>query len=105
MKNVREIQAQQRRKIMRFITLLLLIVNNVPRDRSVWMHPRTDGWFILADQFYTDAQWYENFRVSKRTFLFVAGHIEDNVKQKTTVTREPVGVQKQASRKIVNWGG
>ena len=79
MKNVQEIEAQQRRKKMRFITLLLLIVNNVPRDRSVWMHPCTDGWFILADQFYTDAQWYENFRVSKRTFLFVAGHIEDDV--------------------------
>ena len=96
MKNVREIEARQRRKKMRFITLLL-IINNVPRDRSIWMHPRTDAWFILADQFYTDTQWYENFRVSKRTFLFVAGLIEDDIKRKTTVMREPVPVQKRVA--------
>ena len=96
LKNIREIEARQRKKKMRFITLLL-VINTVPRDRSIWMHPRTDEWFILADQFYTDTQWYENFRVSKRTFLFVAGLIKDDIKKKTTVMREPLPVQKRVA--------
>ena len=35
MKNVREIEGRQRRTKMRFITLFL-IIDNVPRDSSLW---------------------------------------------------------------------
>ena len=66
----------------------------MPRDRSIWMHLRTD---IARYQYYTDTQWYENFRVFKRTFLFVASLIEDDIKRKTTVMREPVPVQKRVA--------
>ena len=91
-RNIRNIKAQERKKI-HFIGLFLLILN-VPRERSVWMHPRTDVWFRLADQRFTDRQWYENFRVTKRTFLFVVDLVEDDVKRKSTVMREPVSVEK-----------
>ena len=91
-RNIRNIKAQERKKI-HFIGLFLLILN-VPRERSVWMHPRTDVWFHLADQRFTDRQWYENFRVTKRTFLFVVDLVEDDVKRKSTVMREPVSVEK-----------
>lgn len=81
---------------MHFVALLLLVLN-VPRERSVWMHPRTDAWFLLADQFYTDTQWYENFRVTKQTFTFIVALIEDDIKRKTTVLREPISVQKRVA--------
>lgn len=80
---------------MHFVALLLVL--NVPRERSVWMHPRTDAWFLLADQFYTDTQWYENFRVTKQTFTFIVALIEDDIKRKTTVLREPISVQKRVA--------
>lgn len=81
---------------MHFVALLLLVLN-VPRERSVWMHPRTDAWFLLAYQFYTDTQWYENFRVTKQTFTFIVALIEDDIKRKTTVLREPISVQKRVA--------
>ncbi len=53
----------EERKCVLFIGLFLLILN-VPRERSLWMHPRTDAWFRLADEHFTERQWYENFRVT-----------------------------------------
>ena len=92
-KNVRKIESQHLKKKLRFIALMSLI--NVLRERTLWMHPRTDAWFLLADEFYTDVQWYENFRVSKETFNFVVSAIEDEVKRKTTILRQPISVQKR----------
>ena len=95
-KNVRKIESQHLKKKLRFIALMSLIIN-VPRERTLWMHPRTDAWFLLADEFYTDVQWYENFRVSKETFNFVVSAIEDEVKRKTTILRQPISVQKRVA--------
>ena len=49
-KNVRKIESQHLKKKLRFIALMSLIIN-VPRERTLWMHPRTDAWFLLADEF------------------------------------------------------
>jgi hypothetical protein len=95
-RNVWNIKDREQRKQMHFIGLFLLIFN-VHRERSLWMHPRTDAWFCLADEHFTDRKWYENFRVTKRTFLFVVDLIQDDVKRKRTVMRELISVEKRVA--------
>ena len=90
---VRKIESQYMKRKLRLIALLSLVLN-VPKERTLWMHPRTDAWFLLTDKFYTDVQWYENFRVTKQTFDFVVNVIENDIKRKTTILRKPVSVQK-----------
>ena len=95
-RNVQKIETRHMKKKLRLITLMYFVIN-VPRERTLWMHPRTDAWFLLADEFYTDVQWYENFRVSKETFNFVVSVIEDEVKRKTTILRKPISLQKRVA--------
>ena len=95
-RNVQEIQNKMRMKKLRLITLVLLALY-VPRERSLWMHPRTDAWFNLAKELFTDAQWYENFRVTKKTFNLIVSAVARDIKRKTTILREPISVEKRVA--------
>jgi hypothetical protein len=52
------------------INSLLSLVLNVTKERTLWMHPHTDAWFLLADKFYT-----KTF-----DFVHVVNVIENDVK-------------------------
>jgi hypothetical protein len=93
---VRKFESQYMKRKLRLIALLSLVLN-VLKERTLWMHRRTDAWFLLEDKFYTDVQWYENFRVTKQTFDFVVNVIENDIKRKTTILRKPVSVQKSVA--------
>ena len=91
------IQSVKNRIRRRRLYLLLFAVSNMPRERMLWYRTRTDAWFLLAEKCFTDAEWYENFRVSKQSFLFVVGAVEIDIKRQTTVLREAVSPYKRVA--------
>jgi hypothetical protein len=66
-----------------------------PRIREVWMHPRSSAWFEMVETYFTDDQWYENFRVTKGTFAFILSKINLNILHKDTVMRNAVPAKRR----------
>jgi hypothetical protein len=66
-----------------------------PRIREVWMRPRTSAWFEMVETYFTDDQWYENFRVTKGTFAFILSKINLDISHKDTVMQNAVPAKRR----------
>ena len=66
-----------------------------PRERLLWMHPRSLVWFDMVDQQYNDDLWYANFRVTKTTFEFILDKIQREISRKITPMRDPVTAKRR----------
>ena len=66
-----------------------------PRERLLWMHPRSLVWFDMVDQQYNDNLWYANFRVTKTTFEFILDQIQQEISRKITPMRDPVTAKRR----------
>jgi hypothetical protein len=66
-----------------------------PRIREVWMRPRSSAWFEMVETYFTDDQWYENFRVTKGTFAFILSKINLDISHKDTVMRNAVPAKRR----------
>ena len=65
------------------------------RIREVWMRPRSSAWFEMVETYFTDDQWYENFRVTKGTFAFILSKINLDISHKDTVMQNAVPAKRR----------
>lgn len=86
-----------RKKKMRFVTMLLAQTNRI---RVTWMSPCTDAWFTMADASLDDQEWYKNFRVSRKTFQYMLGLIEDKIHRQDTRLRASVSTRCRVSMSL-----
>ena len=84
----------RRKKLFLFMLAMSTLINP-PRERNIWMNPKSDDWFRMADSSFTQEQWYENFRVTKDTFTFILGEIEHEIARHDTPMRKAVPARKK----------
>ena len=75
--------------------LIVLALLHRQRDRTLWMHPRSQVWFEMVDDAYNDELWYANFRVTKGTFEFILSKIEQDIVHHNTRLREAVSAKRR----------
>ena len=72
------------------LLIALAIIVNPPRDRNLWVGPRTDAWIAMACTQLSEKEWYENFHMSKGTVLYIVNEVEDDVKHTDSKLRKAV---------------
>lgn len=77
----------------RKMRLLLSIFMAHCRERNIWMLPKSDAWFVMADTLFDEQRWYANFRVSRRTFQYLLDSIQNEITCKRTRLRHPVSAR------------
>lgn len=75
-----------------FIETVLALFHR-QRNRTLWMQPRSQVWFEMVDEVYNDELWYANFRVTKGTFAFILGKLEQDIAHQNTRLRESVSAK------------
>lgn len=60
------------------------------RERTLWMQPRSQVWFDMVNEVYNDELWYDNFRVTKGTLVYLLSKIEGDISHQNTRLREAV---------------
>ena len=75
--------------------LLLPLLKIHFRERHVWMFPKSDEWFTMADELLDEHRWYANFRVSRRTFQYILNSIENEISCKNTRLRESISARRR----------
>ena len=85
------------RKLNKRVALIqaILAYLHQPRERLLWMHPRSLIWFDMVDEQYNDELWYANFRVTKRTFEFILDKVQQEICRKSTPMRDPVTAKRR----------
>ena len=76
----------------------MLVANlwaNPPVDRRVWVLPRSDEWFQMADTILSEEQWHSNFRVSKETFQYILSEVEEQIVRQDTKLRKDIPARKK----------
>lgn len=64
------------------------------RERSLWVRPRNQAWFELADTEFDEQQWYENFQVTRDTFQFILNKIEREITRRNMPMRQAVSARR-----------
>ena len=77
-----------------FIETVLALFHR-QRNRTLWMQPRSQVWFEMVDEVYNDELWYANFRVTKGTFAFILGKLEQDIAHQNTRLRESVSAKQR----------
>lgn len=81
---------KRRKAFLSFMNAVVAYIHK-PRIRDVWTHQRTATWFEMVTVSYTDEQWYQNFRVTKTTFMFILHEIQEEIsRQDTTMIHHDV---------------
>lgn len=81
------------------VILFESMLNAIP-PKTIWMKNRSSQfWPKTVMEFFSDADWIENFRMSKSTFLTLCTVLTEVLEPKPTILmpREPVSVQKQVA--------
>ena len=84
-----------KKKWRREIIQTAIAIFHCQRTRTLWMYPRSQVWFEMVDDVYNDELCYANFRVTKETFAFILGKIEQNIDHKNTHLREAVSAKRR----------
>ena len=74
-----------RQKRMAIFKVIIAICLSCPRIRETWMHPRSFTWFEMVDEHYDNELWYENFRVTRQTFLYLFNTVANFISCKDAV--------------------
>lgn len=64
-----------------------------PRNREIWMRPRSFAWFEMVETHFSDDQWYENFRVTKGTFAFLLSKVNQDIYRMDTIMRKAISAK------------
>lgn len=81
-------------RIIAFLQALLAVVHQ-PRIKCVWRHLRSDAWFEMVMAAYNENQWYENFRVTKTTFMFTLDEIRVDITRQDTVMSNAISAERR----------
>ena len=83
-----------KKQMMLFIEAILSSVF-YPRNRLLWMHPRSFAWIEMVEQSYNDELWYSNFRVTKATFRFLLDAIRNDIRHDDTEMRFAISAERR----------
>ena len=72
------------------LMIALAIVVNPPRDRTLWVGPRTDAWIAMACNEFSEKQWHGYFHLSKGTVLYIVNEVEENITRTDSKLRKAV---------------
>lgn len=76
----------------------MVLLSRTYRSRpSVWALDRTSRWWDSVVPAFTDAQWLENFRMSKDTFTFLCEKLRPAVEREDTSFRHCVPLKKRVA--------
>nr|CAB3251812.1 putative nuclease HARBI1 [Phallusia mammillata] len=65
------------------------------RSGRIWMYPRTGNYWEGDVSQYNNAQWIQNFRMTKENFMELLAIIHDDIKPEDITVREPIPVDKR----------
>ena len=71
----------------------ILAATNKPRSKIVWQYPRSNTWFEMVKESYTEELWYQNFRVTKETFTFILSEICGQISRQDTSMRKAISTE------------
>lgn len=77
-----------------FLQAILSCVN-IPRCRALWMCQRSMVWFDMVEECFTNAQWYENFRVRRETFVYLLNEISQDITHQDTIMRKSIPAKRR----------
>ena len=83
-----------KKRIFLFVEAILSCVF-YPRNRLLWMHPRSFAWIEMVEQSYSDELWYSNFRVTKATFKFLLDAIRNDISHRDTDMRFAISAERR----------
>ena len=71
----------------------ILAATNKPRSKIVWQYPRSNTWFEMVKESYTEELWYQNFGVTKETFTFILSEICGQISRQDTSMRKAISTE------------
>ena len=83
-----------KKRMVLFVEAILSAVF-YPRNRLLWMHPRSFAWIEMVEQSYNDELWYSNFRVTKASFRFLLDAIRNDIKHRDTDMRFAISAERR----------
>ena len=89
---------QKKQRVYFIVLVLALICQRYFVERRIWARPRSGDWWkrVVSDTF-TDAEWKENFRMSKKTFKLLCNHLQKHIGRKDTRLRPAIAVEKRVA--------
>ena len=98
----------RKRKLKSMVICLLFLLSHCTVKRLVWQWQRSNAWFELAYETFSDNEWFENFRVSRNTFHFLSpephGFFTTHVISEI-VTQTDVSIKKQVRTRVFSGFG
>ena len=89
---------QKNRKRRRYRLLIVLsVLACTSTERRFWTLTRSGQWFEIVERAFTEKEWYDNFRVSRSTFDYIAREIQDEIVRKDTPMRKAVSPRKRTA--------
>ncbi|XP_018312704.1 uncharacterized protein [Mycetomoellerius zeteki] len=103
---IRQLRRMQEIMFMEYVrmfpmpNMLEMYFNMIHVEKSIWMKPRSNYfWHKVVLCTYTDSDWIENFRMSKKTFNDLCFLLRPALEPKPLLlkSREPLSVEKQVA--------
>ncbi|XP_029923749.1 putative nuclease HARBI1 [Myripristis murdjan] len=71
--------------------------NRMRRRPKVWFYPRSSDWWENTAAAFTDDQWLQHFRVSRKTFSYICTTLRPQLKRQDTTYRLCIPLQKRVA--------
>ena len=66
--------------------------------RNLWMHERSSAWWErIVNQCFEGRDWWENFRMSRDTFLYLCEELKPAIERQDSVLRRAIPVQQRVA--------
>ena len=98
----------RKRKLKSMVIFLIFLLSHCTVERSVRQRQRSNAWFELAYETFSDNEWFENFRVSRTRSIslspephgFFTAHVISE-----TVTQTNVSIKKRVRIRVFSGFG
>jgi len=79
------------------VICLLFLLSHCTVEKLVWQRQRSNAWFELAYETFSDDEWFENFRLSRYTFHFLVDQLQYDIVRQDTLMRKASEVKKKVA--------
>lgn len=99
----KRIRKRQRLLRMQYMNRLIAIQNQFllqmprPVQKRVWREERYSDFWDVQVQFFTDEDWFETFRMSKKTFEILCSRLKDDMTPKCSTVNKPIPLEKRVA--------
>jgi len=92
----------RRSKLKSIVIFKIFLLSHCTIERSVWQRKRSNAWFELAYETFSDNEWFEDFRVSRNTFHFLVDQLQYDIAHVISeiVTQANVRIKEQVRTRI-----